>query len=150
MFVSFSQVIPSASNSAWKHWVLTRLEEKPAKPVAGRFVPQCAADGSYEEVQCYGSTGYCWCVDVEGNPVLGTMTRGMPHCNKTSLGGENYMIVYLKVQFKVNIFIKVSNIIDKRRKWFKIGQIVQFQNMSIAPPQKVNGNSTGGWGGWWW
>ena len=63
------------------------LDEKPAHPIVGRFVPQCAADGSYEEVQCYGSTGYCWCVDVGGNPVLGTMTRGLPHCNKTALGG---------------------------------------------------------------
>ncbi|XP_078349655.1 thyroglobulin-like isoform X1 [Oculina patagonica] len=62
------------------------LDEKPAHLVPGRFVPQCALDGSYEEVQCYGSTGYCWCVDVEGKPVLGTMTRGLPHCNKTALG----------------------------------------------------------------
>lgn len=63
------------------------LDEKPAHPIVGRFVPQCAADGSFEEVQCYGSTGYCWCVGVEGNPVLGTMIRGLPHCNKTVLGG---------------------------------------------------------------
>ena len=63
------------------------LDEKPAHPVVGRFVPQCAADGSYEEVQCYGSTGYCWCVDSEGSPVLGTMVRGLPHCNKSARGG---------------------------------------------------------------
>lgn len=63
------------------------LDEKPAHPIIGRFVPQCAADGSYEEVQCYGSTGYCWCVDVGGNPVVGTMNRGLPHCNKTAMGG---------------------------------------------------------------
>ncbi|KAJ7356063.1 Nidogen-2 [Desmophyllum pertusum] len=62
------------------------LDEKPARPIVGRFVPQCAVDGSYEEVQCYGSTGYCWCVDVEGSPVLGTMTRGLPHCNKSAVG----------------------------------------------------------------
>ncbi|XP_022787386.1 uncharacterized protein LOC111327458 [Stylophora pistillata] len=62
------------------------LDEKPVHPIVGRFVPQCASDGSYEEVQCYGSTGYCWCVDVGGNPVVGTMTRGLPHCNKTALG----------------------------------------------------------------
>ncbi|KAM7443673.1 hypothetical protein ABFA07_007562 [Porites harrisoni] len=62
------------------------LDEKPAHPVVGRFVPQCAADGSYEEIQCYGSTGYCWCVDSEGSPVLGTMVRGLPHCNKSARG----------------------------------------------------------------
>lgn len=63
------------------------LDEKPAHPVVGRFVPQCAADGSYEEIQCYGSTGYCWCVDSEGSPVLGTMVRGLPHCKKSARGG---------------------------------------------------------------
>ncbi|XP_068730483.1 thyroglobulin-like isoform X2 [Montipora capricornis] len=62
-------------------------DEKPGKPIApGHFVPQCAADGSFKEVQCYGSTGYCWCVDGEGSPVLGTMMRGLPHCKKTALG----------------------------------------------------------------
>ena len=66
------------------------LDEKPEKPVPpGRFVPQCANDGSFDEVQCYGSTGYCWCVDSDGIPVLGTMTRGLPYCNKTMLGGDN-------------------------------------------------------------
>lgn len=63
------------------------LEEKPEKPVPpGRFVPQCANDGSFDKVQCYGSTGYCWCVDSDGIPVLGTMTRGLPYCNKAMLG----------------------------------------------------------------
>ena len=38
----------------------------------GGFIPQCEEDGSYSEVQCHGSTGYCWCVDGEGNKRLET------------------------------------------------------------------------------
>ena len=38
----------------------------------GAFIPQCEEDGSYSEVQCHGSAGYCWCVDGEGNKRLET------------------------------------------------------------------------------
>ena len=27
----------------------------------GEFIPQCEEDGSYSPLQCWGSTGYCWC-----------------------------------------------------------------------------------------
>ena len=75
-------------------------DEKSGKPIApGHFVPQCAADGSFKEVQCYGSTGYCWCVDGEGSPVLGTMMRGLPHCNKTALGGGIFMFHWHFLQY---------------------------------------------------
>ena len=50
----------------------------------GAFVPQCEADGSFSQIQCHGSTGYCWCVDVatgwpltEGVPPTG----GVPQCS---------------------------------------------------------------------
>ena len=49
------------------------------------YVPRCKPDGSYEEVQCHGSTGQCWCVGVNGNEVWGTAVRGLPDC---SLEGE--------------------------------------------------------------
>lgn len=39
----------------------------------GKFVPQCTASGKYQPKQCYGSTGYCWCVDPEtGKELPGT------------------------------------------------------------------------------
>ncbi|KAJ7393360.1 Nidogen 1 [Desmophyllum pertusum] len=41
---------------------------------ADRYVPQCKADGSFEPKQCDGSTGYCWCVDKNGNEIPGTQT----------------------------------------------------------------------------
>ena len=40
--------------------------------LVGAFTPQCESDGSYSAVQCHGSTGYCWCVDGEGNKLVET------------------------------------------------------------------------------
>ena len=39
----------------------------------GAFVPKCKSDGTYEEKQCHGSTGHCWCVDSSsGVEIKGT------------------------------------------------------------------------------
>lgn len=49
-------------------------------PVVGAFVPSCKLNGDYEEKQCHGSTGFCWCVDKLGNELPGTRIRGGPDC----------------------------------------------------------------------
>ena len=47
----------------------------------GEFSPECL-EGKYKEVQCSGSTGYCWCVDIEtGVKKQGTDVRGTPDCS---------------------------------------------------------------------
>uniref|UniRef100_A0A3Q2TCT3 Thyroglobulin type-1 domain-containing protein n=1 Tax=Fundulus heteroclitus TaxID=8078 RepID=A0A3Q2TCT3_FUNHE len=43
-------------------------------PVAGAYVPQCDADGLYIPLQCHTSTGYCWCVNKDGQERAGTRT----------------------------------------------------------------------------
>ncbi|GIY17534.1 SPARC-related modular calcium-binding protein 1 [Caerostris extrusa] len=49
----------------------------------GVFVPQCREDGSYAEVQCHRSTGYCWCVDEDGKPVRGSSIQNeRPKCDQ--------------------------------------------------------------------
>ncbi|XP_065257208.1 nidogen-1 [Emys orbicularis] len=40
----------------------------------GQFVPQCDEHGNYQPTQCHSSTGYCWCVDRNGNEIDGTRT----------------------------------------------------------------------------
>jgi len=45
------------------------------------FVPRCQDDGSYYEVQCFPSTGQCWCVDINGNERWGTLMQGRPDCS---------------------------------------------------------------------
>ena len=55
-----------------------------ATGVSGEFVPQCEEDGSYSPLQCWGSTGYCWCVDEDGVEIPGTSLgpgEGVPNCN---------------------------------------------------------------------
>ena len=48
----------------------------------GAFTPECKEDGSYSEVQCR-STGYCWCVDGEGDEVVGSKVKfGRPNCTE--------------------------------------------------------------------
>ncbi|XP_071390603.1 nidogen-1 [Centroberyx affinis] len=42
------------------------------RPPVGAFIPTCDEQGAYEPMQCHGSTGYCWCVDRNGQEIHGT------------------------------------------------------------------------------
>jgi len=49
----------------------------------GAPTPSCKDDGSYEDKQCHGSTGHCWCVDAKGEEIQGTRKgpgAGEPNC----------------------------------------------------------------------
>uniref|UniRef100_A0A3B3ZNZ8 Thyroglobulin type-1 domain-containing protein n=1 Tax=Periophthalmus magnuspinnatus TaxID=409849 RepID=A0A3B3ZNZ8_9GOBI len=55
------------------------------RPLIGAYVPQCDATGQYVPKQCHGSSGHCWCVDVNGRERAGTRTPpGSPplDCNR--------------------------------------------------------------------
>ena len=57
-----------------------------ASGLIGEFVPQCEEDGSFATIQCWGSTGECWCVDEYGIEIPGTISspgQGMPDCPST-------------------------------------------------------------------
>ncbi len=59
-----------------------------ASGLIGEFVPQCEEDGSYSPMQCWGSTGYCWCVDENGTEIPGTSLgpgEGTPDCGSTHI-----------------------------------------------------------------
>lgn len=43
-----------------------------ARPPVGQYVPTCDEYGAYEPIQCHGSSGYCWCVDHNGQEIPGT------------------------------------------------------------------------------
>ncbi|XP_078692876.1 uncharacterized protein LOC144922725 [Branchiostoma floridae x Branchiostoma belcheri] len=51
---------------------LEREEMLSEGPLLGAYIPTCAEDGSYDVIQCHDSTGHCWCVDREGEEILGT------------------------------------------------------------------------------
>lgn len=43
------------------------------------YIPACTLDGRYQRVQCYQSTGYCWCVNEDtGKNIPGTSTKDTP------------------------------------------------------------------------
>ncbi|XP_039208911.1 nidogen-1 isoform X1 [Crotalus tigris] len=50
----------------------------------GQFIPQCDIYGNYLPTQCHPSTGYCWCVDRDGNEIDGT--RSGPGIQPPCLG----------------------------------------------------------------
>ena len=51
----------------------TRLNESPF-PILGYFVPECEEDGNFKSKQSSGSSGYSFCLDIDGNKVDGSDT----------------------------------------------------------------------------
>uniref|UniRef100_A0A8B9N5V0 Nidogen-1 n=1 Tax=Accipiter nisus TaxID=211598 RepID=A0A8B9N5V0_9AVES len=52
----------------------------------GHFIPQCDEHGNYLPTQCHSSSGYCWCVDRDGNEIDGTKSGPgvQPPCLSTA------------------------------------------------------------------
>ncbi|XP_077147380.1 saxiphilin-like [Ranitomeya variabilis] len=44
------------------------------KNMMGAFLPKCDNKGNYIPKQCHGSTGYCWCLNENGEEIEGTRT----------------------------------------------------------------------------
>ena len=54
----------------------------------GCYIPQCTDNCDWESMQCWGSTGYCWCVDGNGIEIEGTSTpswEGFPDCEEIEM-----------------------------------------------------------------
>jgi len=52
--------------------------------MVGCYIPQCDENCNWISMQCWGSTGYCWCVDGIGDEIEGTNTPswdGFPDCS---------------------------------------------------------------------
>ncbi|KAJ7986964.1 hypothetical protein DPEC_G00333830 [Dallia pectoralis] len=55
------------------------------RTLPGAFVPQCDEQGQYKAMQCYNSTGSCWCVDSRGQERAGSRTEpgtSQPNCDE--------------------------------------------------------------------
>ena len=51
----------------------------------GCYIPQCTDNCEWEPMQCWSSTGYCWCVDENGEEIEGTSMpswQGEPNCEE--------------------------------------------------------------------
>ncbi|CAH1274403.1 OLFM3 [Branchiostoma lanceolatum] len=63
---------PNCAGTPESKCQLEREEMLSEGPLLGAYIPTCAEDGSYDVIQCQDSTGHCWCVDREGEEILGT------------------------------------------------------------------------------
>ena len=73
-------------NSFYKDDTLKKCERHAQKSLidAEKFVPRCKRDGTYEDVQCDGSSGQCWCVDKEGKEIPQTRSKDRVKCPQQS------------------------------------------------------------------
>lgn len=65
---------------------ITEYGPRGPRPPVGQYIPMCDESGAYEPIQCHGSTGYCWCVDRNGQEISGTRSEpgSTPMCKETT------------------------------------------------------------------
>lgn len=58
------------------------------------YIPECKPDGRFQSVQCYKTSGYCWCVEeLTGRPIPGTSRQNQtPTCAPGSTSSSSSMI----------------------------------------------------------
>ncbi|XP_019403055.1 PREDICTED: thyroglobulin [Crocodylus porosus] len=68
----------------WRNRFISRSSAGEAVLLGFRpYVPQCDGLGNWEPVQCYESTGHCWCVDEQGRYVMDSLrvrSAQLPKC----------------------------------------------------------------------
>ncbi|XP_077995776.1 papilin-like isoform X2 [Glandiceps talaboti] len=70
--------LEDCENACQGHELLNKCEQRrqdhlaESRGLVGGYIPQCRRDGDFEPMQCHGGTGYCWCVDEEGEKIEGT------------------------------------------------------------------------------
>ncbi|KAJ3585422.1 hypothetical protein NHX12_014141 [Muraenolepis orangiensis] len=79
LLVERSQAAPVTSNSTlpslFNSWSRCQTESQNASQRPGAYIPQCDGGGMFTPQQCWGTTGYCWCVNVyTGEEIPGTRT----------------------------------------------------------------------------
>ncbi len=82
-----------------------------ATGLIGEFIPQCEDDGSYSPMQCWPSTGYCWCVDENGVEIPGSSMaswEGFPNCSENLCEGVNVVLESFN-ESNIEIIISTEN-----------------------------------------
>ena len=99
----------------------------------GQYTPQCNDDGSYSEMQCHGSTGYCWCVDQDGVKRKDTEVgpgRGKPNCQPPPPVGSSTEAGWLTIRFE-NIFREDFDLSKERAHYRDSVVLNAIQNSSL-------------------
>ncbi|XP_062857079.1 CD74 molecule, major histocompatibility complex, class II invariant chain a [Trichomycterus rosablanca] len=64
--------------------VETKCKVEAGRVMPGFYQPQCDEEGNFKPMQCWHSTGFCWCVDKDGKEVPGTLKRERPECGNVN------------------------------------------------------------------
>ena len=108
-----------------------------ASGLIGEFIPQCEEDGSYSPIQCWSSTGYCWCVDVDGLEIPGTALGpgdGLPDCDGLEVGCEDADETILNI---LSLFM-----VDPGFGFFGCADIIPYLESQVLIPLDCNTNLT--------
>jgi hypothetical protein len=105
----------------------------------GCFIPQCTDDCEWESVQCWSSTGYCWCVDIGGNEIDGTsqpVWQGYPDCEEeiTCTQGDltnDDEVNVLDVVSMVNIILQAPSEDDPWNFWLCAGDLNEDGTINV-------------------
>ena len=65
----------------------------------GCYIPQCTENCEWEPIQCWSSTGYCWCVDEDGVEIEGTNTpswEGLPDCEEHNQCNDSLLLLTME------------------------------------------------------
>jgi len=46
--------------------------------LVGEYIPQRDPDGNLLSKQCHGSTGFCWCIGIDGEQLGAAVGPGVP------------------------------------------------------------------------
>ena len=59
---------------------LAAIRKTGGSRIMGGYIPKCQTNGNYVQIQCSGSTGYCWCVDPKSGKKTTAAARGRSNC----------------------------------------------------------------------
>ena len=118
---------------------------------ANCFIPQCTEGCEWEPMQCWGSTGYCWCVDENGIEIEGTSQpswEGFPDCEGIDIDSIiNIPNDYLSIQEGIDAASDGDTIlvhpgtyygpIDFKRKNLVIGSLFLLEDDELYISQTI-------------
>ena len=109
----------------WKH------------PGMGRYVPRCNSDGSFDKVQCHGSS--CFCVDQNGNRKSGSfMSQAVSQirCSDDGKTAVDRSSIFIGASVGRIVARCLDYKLDNTDFGFRCSEFVRIQNFTLGTPYR--------------